>query len=151
MTTARQSRTVSTPGRTKRGFDRATPVFPFGLVEEPAETDAFDTERVLTETLTAAQDAASRTQREVWRREAERRRAAAALEADLRPVRIDETERAARRAVYVAAEAAVAQARSRHARAQAVADAAQLLADTFVDDTAAGAGVARALRAAVNS
>lgn len=120
--------------RPRRGDDRTTTILTFPA---PApDPEAGDPPHVLRNMLAAAEETVEAAQREVHRLEAERRRAAAVLEADLAPVRIHEAERARRRAVYVAAEHAKTAAASELARARALVDAARLLTDTMIDEGA---------------
>lgn len=124
--------------RPRRRADGTTPVL--SLVAPEPESGIGDTRRLLRDVLADAESAAGAALRELHRRESERRRAAAALEADLAPVRIDEAERARRRDLYAAAEQALAASAIELARTRAVVGAARLLTDTLIDkDAPAGA------------
>jgi hypothetical protein len=87
--------------------------------------------RILGEALASAGEATARAERGLRVAEAERARAARALEHGMHPVTLDETERARLRAAYAAADAVVADARRAAERSRTLGKAVQTIADAF--------------------
>lgn len=112
------------PPRPRRK-ERITPIF----ASQPVDP-ALAARTALEEALRTHEQSAADALAEMHRHDAERRRAALALEADLWPVRIDEQQRAALRDDYARAAAATATARARHEQAIALVHATRVVLDT---------------------
>ena len=87
--------------------------------------------RILGEALASAHEATARAERDLRVALAERARAARALELDMHPVTIDETQRESLRAAYGVADGVVADARRALERSRTLGEAVQTIADTF--------------------
>jgi hypothetical protein len=133
MTTIyRAQRTSSAAARTRR-IARSISVIP-SFEQDRADAAPATGEglhRILGDALASTAEATARAERELRVAEADRARAARALEYGMHPVTLDETERARLRDGYAAADAVIAAKRQAVDRARALENAVQTIADTF--------------------
>lgn len=133
MTTIYRTQRTSIAGTRARRTDRAVPVIPaFGEDRADAAPGAAgELHRILVEALASTGEATAGAERELRVAEAERARAARALEYGLHPMTLDETERARLRAAYAAADVVVTGKRHAVDRARTLGHAVKTIADTI--------------------
>ena len=132
MTTIYRPQRTNIAGMRARRIDRVTPVVPAADEERAdAAPAAGELPRILAEALASTGEATDKALRELRTAEAERGRAARALEYGLHPMTLDEAERAHRRAAYAAADAVVAHKRGTFDHARTLSQAVKTVADAL--------------------
>ncbi len=132
MTTIYHAQRTNIAGTRPRRADRTIAVIPAGADarSDAAPDAAAELQGILADALTATRADTVQAERDLRIAQTERARAARALEYGLRPMTIDETDRARLRAAYAAADSAVADQQRVVDRARALESAARVIAES---------------------